>query len=83
MVASRIESPLKTLRSAINRDILVKVKNGNTYYGKLVMTDSTMNLVMIDCEELREDTEEPIAKYGTVLIRGSQILYIVIDYRKE
>ncbi|OYT49179.1 MAG: Sm ribonucleo [Desulfurococcales archaeon ex4484_42] len=83
MLPARIESPLRTLRSAINRDVLVKIKDGNAYLGKLIMTDSTMNVVMVDCEELRGDSEEPIARYGTVLIRGSQILYIVINYSKK
>jgi len=83
MLPARIESPLRTLRSAINRDVLVKIKDGNAYLGKLIMTDSTMNVVMVDCEELRGDGEEPVARYGTVLIRGSQILYIVINYSKK
>ena len=83
MLPTRIESPLRTLRSAINRDVLVKIKDGNAYLGKLIMTDSTMNVVMTDCEELKGDKEEPVARYGTVLIRGSQILYIVLNYSKK
>ncbi|HDJ51015.1 MAG TPA: Sm ribonucleo [Thermoprotei archaeon] len=80
MYQQRIETPLKTLRSSVNKDVLVKVKDGNSYVGRLIMTDPTMNIVMTDCEELT-DKENPVAKYGTVLIRGSQILYIVVDYR--
>lgn len=83
MLPAKIESPLRTLRSAINKDVLVKIKDGNAYLGRLIMTDSTMNVVMIDCEELRGDDEEPTARYGTVLIRGSQILYIVINYSRK
>jgi len=82
MASAKMESPLRTLRSSINRDVLVKVKDGNAYYGKLIMTDATMNIVMAECEELHQDSNEPTAKYGTVLIRGSQILYIVVDYKK-
>ena len=83
MLPVRTESPLRTLRSAINRDVMVKVKDGNAYIGRLIMTDSTMNVVIADCEEVKGDSEEPVAKYGTVLIRGSQILYIVLDYSKK
>ncbi len=81
MSSQRADSPLKTLRSSVNKDVLVRVKDGNSYVGRLIMTDPTMNIVMVDCEELSPD-DKPIAKYGTVLIRGSQILYIVIDYKK-
>ncbi len=82
MLPARTETPLRTLRSAISREVLVKVKDGNAYHGKLIMTDSTMNVVMVDCEELSSD-EKPVARYGTVLIRGSQILYIVLDYTRR
>jgi len=81
MSFQRGESPLKTLRSSVNRDVLVKVKDGRSYMGRLIMTDPTMNIVMVDCEEISENSKEPVAKYGTVLIRGSQILYIVINYK--
>lgn len=83
MSFQRTGSPLKTLRSSVNKDVLVKVKDGNSYVGRLIMTDPTMNVVMIECEEYPEGSMKSIAKYGTVLIRGSQILYIVVDYNKE
>ncbi len=82
MMPTRMESPLRTLRSSINKDVLVRVKDGNAYYGRLIMTDATMNVVMTECEELHHESNEPVAKYGTVLIRGSQILYIVVDFKK-
>jgi len=83
MAIQRGESPLRTLRSSVNKDVLVKIKDGNSYYGRLIMTDPTMNVVMTDCEEISDKGGEPIARYGTVLIRGSQILYIIVDYRKQ
>lgn len=73
-------SPLKVLRSAINKVVLVKLKDGSEYIGKLVMTDSTMNVVLVDCTEVREEDRTPVAKYGKVLIRGSHILYVSTDY---
>ena len=83
MPYQRVDSPLKTLRSSVNKDVLVKVKDGNAYFGRLIMTDPTMNVVMTDCEEISDEKDEAVAKYGTVLIRGSQILYIVVDYQKQ
>ncbi|MEM2020877.1 MAG: LSM domain-containing protein [Zestosphaera sp.] len=80
---SRLESPLKVLRTSINRDVLVKVKEGDIYVGQLVFADNTMNLVMINAEEVSDDDMRPVAKYGTILIRGSQVLYVVIDYERQ
>jgi len=72
-------SPLRVLREAVNRTVLVKLKDGSEYVGKLEMTDSTMNLVLSDCMEVGENGE-PKVKYGRVLIRGSQILFVSVDY---
>ncbi len=83
MSFQRMESPLKTLRMSVNKDVLVKVKDGDSYVGRLIMTDPTMNVVMVNCEEISGEGNQPKAKYGTVLIRGSQILYIVVNYSRS
>ncbi len=80
MGIAKVESPLRALRMAMNKNVLVKVKDGYEYVGKLTMTDSTMNVVLSDCTEFSDEGRSPIARYGTVLIRGSQILYIAVDY---
>lgn len=82
MEVSRLESPLRVLRSSINKNVLVKVKEGSSYTGQLIFADNTMNLVMINAEEVSDEDLRPVARYGTILIRGSQILYVVIDYKK-
>ncbi|MET1100915.1 MAG: U6 snRNA-associated Sm-like protein LSm6 [Pyrodictiaceae archaeon] len=73
-------NPLRVLREAVGRVILVKVKDGNEFIGKLEATDSTMNLVLSDCTEVKEGTTEPIVKYGRVMIRGSHVLFVSVDY---
>ena len=75
-----VENPLKSLRMATNKIVLVKLKDGSEYIGKMEQSDGTMNLVLRDCTEMREGTADPIAKYGRVLIRGSNILFISVDY---
>ncbi|MEM1626188.1 MAG: U6 snRNA-associated Sm-like protein LSm6 [Sulfolobaceae archaeon] len=80
MSQTKTDSPLKNLRTAVNRIVLVKLKDGTTYIGKLEQSDATMNLVLRDSTEIREGTSEPVAKYGRVLIRGSNILYVSVDY---
>ncbi|EZQ03819.1 MULTISPECIES: U6 snRNA-associated Sm-like protein LSm6 [Acidianus] len=77
---AKVENPLKNIKTAMNRVVLVKLKDGSEYIGKLEQTDGTMNLVLRDCLELREGTSDPVAKYGRVLIRGSNILFISVDY---
>ncbi|MCI4437348.1 MAG: ribonucleoprotein [Ignisphaera sp.] len=73
-------SPLRMLRGAVNKIIMVKVKENTEFVGKLVMTDPTMNVVLEDATEYKDGGTEVIAKYGRILIRGSQILYICVDY---
>ncbi|MCX8185259.1 MAG: LSM domain-containing protein [Sulfolobales archaeon] len=79
------ENPLKILRTGIAKNILVKVKSGSAYVGRLVMVDSTMNVVLSDCREITWNSGnlEVVADYGTVLIRGSQIVYVAINYEFE
>ena len=76
----RPPNPLRVLREAIGRIVLVKLKDGSEYIGRLEMTDSTMNLVLTDCAEVHEGTNEPKVKYGSVLIRGSHVLFVSVDY---
>jgi len=80
IVQAKTENPLKNLKIATNKIVLVKLKDGSEYVGRLEQSDGTMNLVLRDCLEAKEGTSEPIAKYGRVLIRGSNILFISVDY---
>ncbi|MEM1644841.1 MAG: U6 snRNA-associated Sm-like protein LSm6 [Ignisphaera sp.] len=73
-------TPLRVLRSSTNKTVMVKVKEGSEFVGKLVMTDPTMNVVLEDAIEYTDGGKDIIAKYGKIFIRGSQILYISIDY---
>ncbi len=72
-------TPLKYLKNAINQTVLVKLKDGHEYIGVLQMVDHTMNVVLSDCEEY-DGNGNPVARYGIVLIRGSQILYVSVNY---
>jgi len=73
-------TPLRILRGSINKTVMVKVKEGSEYVGKLVMTDPTMNVVLEEATEYSDGGKDIVAKYGRIFIRGSQILYISIDY---
>ncbi len=75
----KIISPLKYLKSAVNQVVLVKIKDGTEFIGVLEMADHTMNLVLTDCEAI-DSNGNKIAKYGKVLIRGSHIVYVSVNY---
>ncbi len=79
----KIISPLKYLRDARGNNVLVKLKDGEEYIGILDFSDNTMNLILKDCAEVKEGTGELKAKYGTVLVRGSNILFVSLNYGSE
>ncbi len=72
--------PLKYLRDAKGNNVLVKLKDGEEYVGILDFSDNTMNVILKDCAEIKENSDELRAKYGTILIRGSNILFISLNY---
>ena len=69
--------PLKLLNRAKKTKINVKLKSGSEYNGILDKCDNNMNLIIKDAEETNNG--EPIARYGRVLIRGNNILYIRLE----
>ncbi len=66
--------PLTELMKSLNKDIIVKLKNGVEYKGRMVKCDSYMNIIMSGASEFYE--AKIIANYGDVFIRGNNILYI-------
>lgn len=76
---TKLSSPLKHLRAALDQVILIKLKDGSEYVGKLEIVDHTMNVVLSDC--VRYDADgNPVTRYGKALIRGSHIAFISVNY---
>ena len=74
----RVErNPLKILQRSVNNKILVRLKDGHEYIGRLIETDAYMNLVLSEAEELEDG--DPIARFGEIFIRGNNILFIKPD----
>lgn len=69
--------PIKILQKATSNLVLIKLKDGKEYRGRLKEIDVYMNLVLEGAEELMDGN--PTAKFGEVLIRGNNILYIKPD----
>ena len=82
-MSAKTPPPLKYLRDARGNNVLVKLKDGGEYIGILDFSDNTMNLILRDCSEVQEKTGELKAKYGTILVRGSNILFVSLNYDKE
>jgi len=68
--------PLTTLMKNLNSNIVVKLKNGVDYRGRMVKCDSYMNIILDGASEFYE--LNCIANYGNVFIRGNNILYIQV-----
>ncbi|MEM4487197.1 MAG: LSM domain-containing protein [Desulfurococcaceae archaeon] len=73
-------NPLKVLKSSEGNVILVKTKGGYEYVGILELADGVMNVVLLDCVEYNRD--KPTLRLGKVIIRGSNIEFISVDYGK-
>ncbi|GAB4308567.1 MAG: U6 snRNA-associated Sm-like protein LSm6 [Promethearchaeota archaeon] len=69
-----IRNPLRVLSSAVNSIILIRLKDGTEYRGRLKKCDTYMNLIVENAMELEEG--EPVSRYGEIFIRGNNILFI-------
>ena len=69
--------PIKALEQQLQEVVSVKLKDQRIFRGHLTRCDQYMNLTLADAEELQDD--EVTAKYGQILIRGNNILWIQIS----
>ncbi|HLD00491.1 MAG TPA: LSM domain-containing protein [Candidatus Nanoarchaeia archaeon] len=66
--------PLDTLNNARNKTVMVELKNGLSYVGKLRAFDIHINIVLQEAEERRDG--EVKRKLGTIFVRGDTITII-------
>ncbi|MEM1566832.1 MAG: LSM domain-containing protein [Candidatus Bathyarchaeia archaeon] len=71
------KKPLNVLVKQLNAYIAVVLKNGCEYRGKMVKCDGHMNILLEGATECHGD--QPVANYGNILLRGNNILYIILD----
>ena len=74
------KKPLNVLVKQLNVDIVVMLKNGCEYKGKMIKCDGRMNLLLEGATESRDD--QLVTNYGSVLLRGNNVLYIMLDVTK-
>ncbi len=68
--------PIKALEAALNDVVSIKLKDQRIFRGRLTSYDVYMNLTLSNAEELEDSRIK--AKYGSVLVRGNNILWIQI-----
>ncbi|AIU70242.1 MULTISPECIES: LSm family protein [Thermococcus] len=68
------ERPLDVIHRSLDKDVLVLLKRGGEFRGKLIGYDIHLNVVLADAS-LMQDGEE-VKKYGKIVIRGDNVLAI-------
>ena len=77
MSQTTAKRPLTILQKNTKKNVIVRLKNDVEYKGKIVNVDSYMNLIMTDAEELKDG--KPVEKYGRVILRGNNVLFIKLE----
>ena len=75
------KKPLNVLTRQLNAPIAIVLKSDLEYRGTMVHCDSFMNIILDGATESYEG--QLVANYGQVLVRGSNILYIVLDTSRK
>ena len=77
MSQTTTKRPLTTLQKSTKKNIVVRLKNEVEYIGRMENVASFMNLIMTDAEELSNG--KPIGKFGRVIVRGNNVLFIKLQ----
>ncbi|MDG6221673.1 MAG: ribonucleoprotein [Candidatus Bathyarchaeota archaeon] len=73
--------PLNALIKQMHSFVAIVLKNGVEYRGTMVRCDSHMNVLLEKATERVND--KLTANYGSILLRGNNILYICVDMPPE
>jgi len=68
------ERPLDVIHKSLDKDVLVLLKRGSEFRGRLIGYDIHLNVVLADAELVQEG--ETVKKYGKIVIRGDNVLAI-------
>ena len=68
------EAANKILEESLGRMVLVRLKGGRSFRGKLQGFDQHMNLVLEEAEDI-SDTNNAI-RTGTIIIRGDNVVIL-------
>jgi len=68
------QRPLDVLNRALGSSVLVGLKGGREFRGKLSGFDVHVNIVLEEAEEVQSG--EASKRYGTMVIRGDSLVFI-------
>ena len=71
------KKPLNVLTKQLNSYVAITLKNGVEYRGTMARCDGYMNIILNGASEYVKD--QLTANYGSILVRGNNILYIAIN----
>ena len=69
-----VQKPLDVLHSSLGSPVIVGIKGGIEYRGKLKGYDMHMNLVLQNADELKDGTAA--RRLGLIIIRGDSVVSI-------
>jgi len=71
------KKPLNALTKQLNAHVEIFLKNGIAYGGRMIKCDGHMNMLLDGASE--RVNGKLTANYGSVLIRGNNVLFIRVD----
>ena len=71
------KKPLNVLTKQLDSYVAIMLKNGVEYRGIMARCDGYMNIILNGASEYVKD--QLTANYGSILVRGNNILYIAIN----
>ncbi|EME40613.1 hypothetical protein DOTSEDRAFT_27245 [Dothistroma septosporum NZE10] len=74
-------NPRPMLQSLVDKEVIIKIKWGQEYTGKLVSVDSYMNIQLSGCSEWKDGQDMGVL--GQVLIRCNNVLWISARNQKQ
>ena len=78
MAYNNSRNPLRALQKKLNNNILIRLKDGTEYKGKLKEYDNFMNVILTDASEFNREKEET-NKFKEIFVRGNNVLFIIPD----
>ncbi len=77
MAYNNSRNPLRSLQKRLNDSILIRLKDGTEYKGKLKEYDNFMNVILTDASEFIN--KEETGKFEEIFVRGNNVLFIIPD----
>ena len=70
MAYNNSRNPLRALQKKLNNNILIRLKDGTQYKGKLKEYDNFMNVILTDASEFNKEKKET-DKFEEIFVRGN------------